>query len=192
VNPAAAVLETTVYEGYENFRALIEGAVTAVEAAVRPDGILRVGMRYIDEIRVPSITELPGDWSGYIDSHFLATVDPALLAETKLTPELWQGFVRYSTGVDSFLQVRYGPMDGYAVNPAGPTRRPNAPPPGPFFLLDSDSFWEPRDEVPEFSVQAVLDACDRLHPPTRSIFNAVSEPKLEEEVYSRVPHPAAG
>lgn len=190
VNPGAVVLETTVYEGYESFRALIEDAATAVEAGVRPDGILRVGLRYIDEIRVPSITQLPGDWSGYIDPHFLATVDPELLAETGLTPELWQGFVRYSTGVDSVLQVRYGPAQGYAVNPAGPTRRPNAPPPGPFFLLDSDSFWEPRAEVPEFSVESILDACDRLHPATRSIFNAVSEPKLVKEVYRRQPDPA--
>jgi uncharacterized protein (TIGR04255 family) len=190
VNPSTMVLETTVYEGYEGFRALFEEAVTAVEAAIRPDGILRVGIRYIDEIRVPSITALPGDWSGYIDRHFLATVDPELLEQTGLTPELWQGFVRYSTGLDSALQVRYGPANGHAVNPAGPTRRVNAPPPGPYFLLDSDSFWEPNNEVPEFDVSTILDACDRLHPATRSIFNAVSEPKLVEEVYSRSPKPA--
>lgn len=192
VNPTVAVLETTIYEGYEKFRTLIEETVTALAAALRPDGIVRVGVRYIDEIRVPAINELPGDWSGYIDQHFLATVDPDLLKETNLTPEHWQGLVRYSTGVDSVLQVRYGPADGYAVNPTGPTRRTNAPLPGPFFLLDSDSFWEPRDEVPEFSVEAVLEACDRLHPPTRAIFNAVSEPRLVEEVYSRVRQPAVG
>lgn len=190
INPSTMVLETTVYEGYEKFRALIEEVAMAVKAVLQPDGIFRIGLRYIDEIRVPSITKLPGDWSGYIDPHFLAAVDPDLLEETGLTPEHWQGLVRYSTGPDSALQLRYGPGDGHAVNPAGPTRRLNAPPPGPFFLLDSDSFWEPQNEVPEFDVETILDACDRLHPATRSIFSAVSEQKLVEEVYSRSPEPA--
>jgi uncharacterized protein (TIGR04255 family) len=185
VNPAALVIETTTYDGYETFRELISTVIGAVVEVLRPDGITRVGLRYIDEIRVPSVTELPGDWEGYIDNHFLATVDRELLEETGLTPEVWQGFVRYSTGPDCALQVRYGPAVGYAVDPSGPTRRLNPPPATPFFLLDSDSFWEPKDEIPEFTLDAVLDAFDRLHPPTRSIFNAVSEPKLVEEVYSR-------
>lgn len=184
VNPAAMILETTSYQGYDDFRRLISITTGAIGEALNPDGILRVGLRYIDEIRVPAITELPGDWSGYIDDRLLAIVDPSLLEKTGLQPQLWQGVVNYSAGPDSTLRARYGPAEGYAVDPNGPTRRKNRFEPGPYFLLDSDSSWTPQD-VPEFSVDTIIDACDRLHVPVRALFDAVSEDRLVQEVYKR-------
>ena len=174
ITPEAAVVETTDYDGFDAFLGLVEVVMAAVEDSVQPDGIVRVGLRYIDEIRVPTVTELPGDWSGYIDDHLLAAVSPDFLAKTELEPKAWQGLVQYATGTDQVLQVRYGPQEGYAVNPKGPTRRKDPARPGPFFLLDSDSWWEPADEVPAFTAAGVSDACKRLHPPLRHIFNVVS------------------
>lgn len=175
----AAVVETTNYDGVDAFLELVRLVMEAVENASPPDGILRVGMRFIDEIRVPTVTELPGSWTGYIDDHLLATVSPDFLAKTELEPKAWQGLVQYATGPDQVLQVRYGPQEGYAVDPNGPTRRKNPARPGPFFLLDSDSWWQPSDEVPAFTAEAVTAACLRLHPPLRHIFNVVSLDRLK-------------
>lgn len=178
ITSQAAVLETTDYDGFSAFHSLIRLVMKAIEDAVQPDGIVRIGMRYIDEIRVPTVTELPGDWSGYIDHHLLAAVSPDFLAKTELQPKAWQGLVQYATGPDQVLQVRYGPQEGYAVDPKGPTRRKNPSRPGPFFLLDSDSWWEPSDEVPAFTAAMVSDVCTRLHPPLRHIFAVVSQERL--------------
>lgn len=178
ITSQAAVVETTDYNGFDAFLGLIQVVMQAVEDAVQPDGIVRVGMRYIDEIRVPTVTELPGDWTGYIDNHLLAAASPNFLAKTDLQPRVWQGLVQYSTGKDQALQVQYGPQEGYAVDPNGPTRRKDAARPGPFFLLDSDSWWQPSDEVPAFTAEKVTDVCRRLHPPLRHIFGVVSLDRL--------------
>ncbi len=178
VTPGGAVLETTSYTGFTRFLELASTSMAAIESFLAPDGILRVGLRYIDEIRVDSVDSLPGDWSGYIDNHLLATAQPEFLEKTGLQPKGWQGLVQYSTGPDQLLQLRYGPQDGYAVDPNGPTRRKSPVQPGPFFLLDSDSWWEPTDEVPSFTAVDIDQVCRRLHTPLRHIFNVVSLPKL--------------
>jgi uncharacterized protein (TIGR04255 family) len=183
INPTVTVLETTDYNGFQAFTHLIAHSMTALEAAFTPDGITRVGLRYIDEIRVPSVKDLPGDWHGYIDEHLLATVAPDFLEKTGLEPQAWQGLVQYSTGPDQNLQLRYGPQDGYAVDPNGPTRRKRRVAPGPFFLLDSDSFWQPSEEVPPFSADFIVDLCKRLHEPLEHIFRVVSTDRLWKEVY---------
>lgn len=184
VSPSSMVVETTIYPGYDNFfRELLAQSIRGVAEALRPDGVMRVGLRYIDEIRVPEVDSVPGQWHGYINEALLATVAPEFLSATGLTPETWQGFVRYSTGPGSALAVRYGPATGHAVPPDGPTRRPKAPPPGVYFLLDSDSFWEAEAGVPEFEAEAILNICDHLHDPTRAIFEAVSTDRLRNEVY---------
>ena len=184
VNESTMILETTQYSGYAGFRPLIETVLDAVARTTQPDGVLRVGLRYIDEIRVPSIKNLPGDWSGYIDSHLLAAVDPAFLP-SELTPRTWQGLVQYSTGPDCTLTLRYGPGEGYAIDPRGATRRKDPPAPGPFFLLDSDSFWSANAEVPEFSAPRIAAIFDQLHAPVRELFKVAVTDGLRDEVFSQ-------
>lgn len=183
VKDAALVVETTTYAGWElSFRPLIDRVISAFRKNVTPDGVNRIGLRYIDEIRVPEINTVPGDWRDYIAANLLAATDPSFVPES-LTPTTWQGLVQYGTASDSTLTVRYGPQDGYAVNPQGSTRRNSPPPPGPFFLLDSDSFWQASDLVPEFDAGWVLEMCDSLHKPTREFFRIAATDKLRSEVF---------
>ncbi len=181
VTTSSLVVETTSYAGFPAFLELVERCVTGVEAALAPDGFVRVGLRYVDEIRVPSVTELPGDWYGYIDDHLLAAVESSFLPQG-LIPTVWEGVVRYRTDNDTTLALRYGPREGYAVEPKGATRRRNPPAPGPFFLLDSDSYWEAHEDVPEFVTSEILSTCDRLHGPVRAIFERSITDRLREEV----------
>lgn len=185
VKEDALVLETTTYEGWEeNFRPLAEEVVRSLETVSRPDGVHRIGLRYIDEIRVPGVDEVPGNWSGYIDEHLLAAASREFIPAS-LQPAVWQGVVQYKTTTDSTLTVRYGPQSGYAVNPKGLTRRRRAPQAGPFFLLDSDSFWQADEEIPEFDSVLIMDRCDALHAPTRDFFEIAVTDRLRSDVFEK-------
>lgn len=175
---SAAVFETTVYAGYEAFRPMVNTLVNVVHDFLTPDGVTRIGLRYIDEIRLPHVQGMPGDWNTYIDDHLLAAVQPEFLPEG-ITAQTWQGVVTYITGDSQSLTLRYGPATGYAVNPmADGARRSDPPPPGPFFLLDSDSAWSASAEVPEFSPENIMAIVDDIHRPATAIFNAACTDSL--------------
>ena len=180
IRPEALVIETTAYGGWsEHFRPLAELVISAVHECLKPDGVVRVGLRYIDEIRVPSITDAPGEWSGYVDDHLLAAANSEFLPPT-LMPTLWHGFVQYDAPADASLTVRYGPAEGYANQANGMTRRRNRPDPGLFFLLDSDSSWQATEAVPEFTKEWLLSKCDSLHTPVQAFFKAAATDALRD------------
>ena len=185
VKQDALVLETTAYAGWsESFRPLVAQATQALEQSNPPDGVRRIGLRYIDEIRVPGVGRQPGDWKGYINDHLLAAADPDLVPAGMEASE-WQGIVRYQTAPSSTLIVRYGPQHGHAVDPAGPTRRRNPPQPGPFFLLDSDSSWSDDEVVPAYDADWILERCDLLHAPASEFFKIAVTDRLRDEVFNR-------
>jgi uncharacterized protein (TIGR04255 family) len=187
VTDEALVLETTTYDGYDEHRKLIEKVVAAAADVAGPDGIVRVGMRFIDEIRVPKVSEPPGDWSDWIAPGLLMPLAPDLtVGGRSLRPRTWQGVAVYDAGAGYAVQLKYGPQVGFAVQPNGDTRRRISPPsPGLFFLLDSDGAWTPQDTVPEFTPASVLDACDMIHEPLSALFKAISTDRLVKEVFMK-------
>lgn len=178
---SAVVVETTRYGQYEDLREVIELALQAREAAGAVDGVLRVGLRYIDEIRVPGEDGLLG-WAEWVDRSLLGP--GPLAAEHGLSAAQWQGLAVFDGTAGAQLVLRYGPGEGYAVDPGGELRRP-APAPGPFFLMDIDNFWVP-DPVPNFDVPALLQRCDDLHKPVRALFESLITEKLRKEVLRHV------
>ena len=96
------------------------------------------------------------------------------------------GAVRYVTGADRSLVLRYGARQGYAVQPRGSLNRPSAPPPGPLFVLDFDSFWEPPD-IPEFDAASLIETCDALRTPVRTLFDLVVTDRLRRDVFMKEP-----
>ncbi len=177
----ALVVETTRYASYERLRELVGLAVRDRLAARPLDGVDRIGLRYIDEIRVPEMDADGGT------SAWAPWVDPSLLGPGALAPELglaaaqFQGFAMFSAGPERTLALRYGPMHGYAVNPDGDLKRTTTPP-GPYFLLDIDSYWTASSVTPEARNDWVLDVCDELHKPVRTLFERLITERLREEV----------
>lgn len=168
--PENFTVEVVDYVRFADFRDLLERASAAVESVLRPDGISRVGLRYIDEITVP---ESRPQWSRWLDSSLMA---PALPPE--LTPAEWTGAVQYQVAPDQSLVFRYGPSAGPIVSPAGPLRRPRVPD-GPIFMLDFDSSWQPSD-IPAFTADRIIEATDRLRSPLRALFDSLLKPSLLE------------
>lgn len=179
----ALVVETTRYGQYEDLREVIRLALEARQSVDAIDGIERLGLRYIDEIRVPTNGRLPHAWADWVDPGLLG---PAHMGEPLgLVSETWQSAATFSSGPGHTVVIRYGPREGYAVDPAGALKRP-IPLPGPFFLLDIDSFWTPTDDVPEFEAAQVLSTCDTLHEPVRCLFESLITERLRKEVLRNV------
>lgn len=184
VTDEALVIETTTYESYEEHRRLIERVVSAVADVIQPDGVQRVGMRFIDEIRVPEVVEPPGQWENWIAGGLLVPLAPDVqVGSERFKPRTWQGVAVYDAGAGYAVTLKYGPQVGFAVPPDGPTRRRSSPPPGLFFLLDSDGAWTPQNEVPEFTTEMILEACDTIHEPLSALFKAVGTERLIKEVF---------
>ncbi|NLG66008.1 MAG: TIGR04255 family protein [Actinobacteria bacterium] len=184
VTDASLTVETTNYCHYGEFRGVLRRVFDAAEQLLAPDGIARVGMRYIDEIRVPDVSEEhPETWRYWLDATLLPPRLDAMVADQYL-PAAWDGAVRYATGPQRSLVLRYGARQGYAVQPRGNLSRPSPPAPGPFFVLDFDSFWEPLD-IPAFESQELTRTCDELRTPVRTLFDLLITDKLCTEVFMK-------
>jgi len=187
VSGSNTIIETSNYERYGKFRLLVKRVLDALAEFGHPVGIERVGLRYIDEVRVPSVTTPAGDWSRYITPWLLAAKDVGPAAYAELEPLSWQGVLEYARGERMAVVMRFGALNGLAVNPDGPLRLAKRQEPGPFFLIDVDSFWaaKPDDEIEEFSADRVLELSDSLHQPIRALFEAAVTDDLRNEILRR-------
>lgn len=173
----AIIIETTKYVRWEQLRELA-GIVLKVRQEIDGvDGVERLGLRYIDEIRVPD-DPMQG-WAPWVDSTLLGPVPVGDALGLRVAQ--WHGITVFESGPDRAVALRYGPRKGYAVDPGGDLKRP-APTPGPFFLLDIDSFWTPSDGFPKFDIEMLLTTCDELHAPVRSLFEMLITDRLRKEV----------
>lgn len=180
LRPEAVVLETTAYGSYERLRDVLVRALEAREVSASNVGLERIGLRYIDEVRVP-----PGNgsrdisWADWVHESLLGPV--AVGRDMGLHADTWQGLTVFTGEDGRALVLRYGPREGYAVAPDGDLRRPT-PAPGPFFLLDIDSFWTATGDIPDLRSSEVLEIVDRLHVPVRDVFEGLITERLRKEV----------
>jgi uncharacterized protein (TIGR04255 family) len=175
----SVIVETTRYVRYERFREVVALAVEARQAIEPVAGIERLGLRYINEIRVPDVGDTLASWEPWVDPTLLGPV--SVVERLDFNAAQLQGIMLLDGNSGKATILRYGPRVGYAVDPEGSLKRP-APPPGPFFLLDIDSFWTPSDDIPELDPKEVLTLGDELHEPVRTLFENLITERLREEV----------
>jgi len=175
--PQALVIEATHHDHFGPLSSLVSLVVSARQKVAPVDGLERLGIRYVDEIRVPATTDTI-DWSQWVEPSLLGPVEVG--TRLGFQPGEHQGLANFQLGADRGLTVRYGPRVGYAVQ-SGPLVR-NMPPPSPFFLLDIDSFWTATDEIPEFDPSRIVALCNELHAPVNALFENLITERLREEV----------
>jgi uncharacterized protein (TIGR04255 family) len=186
VAPDSLVIKTAAYKGWEAFRPVIGQVLRAARDVLGPDGYLRVGLRYIDEIRLSAGGGNVEDWAGYLNPILLAP-DGLRVAAEGLASGGWHVVTRFTANDQHDLVLRYGPGEGHAINPKEPPLPPRIASPGPFFLFDIDSFWETDTEIPEFDPDGISSLCDRLHQPIRALFDYAVTDRLRDEVLRREP-----
>ncbi len=181
-NAESVVLETTSHRSFEHLAELFRVCLEARQEVATVAGLPRLGLRYIDEIRVPEL-DGPSGWAEWVAESLVA---PASIGVgLGLEAEQWQGVVGFDRAAGRQLMLRYGPREGFAVMPGGPLQRAT-PPPGMFFLLDIDSYWAPEGEVPEFTAAEILALCTDLHDPVSHVFESLITERLREEVLRNV------
>ncbi len=122
-------IETRRYDRFEDFLGRLRRLLTSLGQHLEPDAVTRIGLRYVNEIRVD---ELP--WSEVVRRELLGPVAVPELSD--LVRQSVQEIVLRSRGDDSQgVTLRHGVLpDGSTVAPL-PGQEP---PGGPFYLLDID------------------------------------------------------
>ena len=179
----AIVIETT---NYTTFEALCDIAMRVVDARAQVSslvGVERIGLRYVLEIRVPVGGDGRVEWSNWIAEPLLG---PQHIAPAGLSLTEWQGAAVYrEPQPGKSMIVRYGPGTGQALDASYHLRRTLAAQPGPFFLLDIDSFWTPIGSIPEYNRDAVLTTFHDLYEPARTVFQEMLTSRLKDDLLSR-------
>lgn len=179
----AMVVEVSVYPGWDEFSKIVSAAVSARSSVSPVDGVERVGLRYVDEIRVPTSEDNTApDWSKWMEKSVLG---PLPKEDIGLPLSQWQGVALYGSQPGYAMIMRYGPQSGFAVNFTPELRRPNNVEGGPFFLVDIDSFWMPDNDIPELNQESVMTTCEDLHRPIRTLFEGLVTEKLRKEVFRK-------
>ncbi len=171
----AVVIEATRYDGWLDFKKIIEAAVTTRAEIGLPDAVERIGVRYLNEVRPDDDTAV--DWTDWLDSAVLGPIE--LEESVGLEAKQWQGQAIYGPKDGRSLVLRYAPGEGQAVETGQELVRSKFTP-GPFMWIDIDSFWLHEETLPEFDTEIILKKCIDLHMPVRTLFEKLITPKLRE------------
>ncbi|MFH8220324.1 TIGR04255 family protein [Streptomyces sp. NPDC018057] len=175
----AIAVETTRYVRRSALRELLRLAVDARQKVAAAEGVTRLGVRYVNEVRAG--IEGPADWALWINPDL--TNIASLEAGTTGPARSWQGMAVFGDQQEGVV-LRHGNLDGYAVNPSGDLRRPT-PPPGPFYLIDLDSYWTPEGETPTFDWNIIESRYDAAALNAHALFEQLITDKYRREVLRR-------
>lgn len=175
----AIVVETTRYKRRSTLRELLHQAVEARQKVSPVDGVERLGTRYVNEIRVPNL-ERPSDWERWISPPLTSI---ASLRIEDVAAQTWQGVTVFGTP-SAGVVLRHGNFEGYAVEPAGDLRR-QTPAPGPFYLLDLDSYWVPEGDVPQLDWADVEERFNAVALSAYELFQQLITDRYRTEVLKR-------
>jgi len=184
--PNTIRLETTNYVDWTTFRDTFVDVLRALEATTRADGIGRVGLRYIDEVRLPDPPEALAGWSGWIHDRLVSpfSIDAGAPVSAGTVA------LQYGEAPGYVTLFRAAPFpSGRTVQQAGALRLPFDGGDGPYFLLDTDSSWvDPQRQVPEFNTDRIVEILEILHTTCHTLYEGSITDRLRDEVL-RVPRP---
>jgi uncharacterized protein (TIGR04255 family) len=181
VNANVLTVDTTRYGEYEDFKRMVVRCLEAVTEHGRVSVVERIGLRYVNEIRVPATISDARDWSGWVNPSLVEFVS----ANAECRPVAAQSVVQYLGDGHTSLAFRFGASpEGQGVIGNDPLRRRSVPPDGPFFVLDLDSYFQPpTDEAPDWQLDTLVETMDMLHKPIGATFQSAITERLRDEVF---------
>jgi uncharacterized protein (TIGR04255 family) len=161
--------ETIAYTDFDDLLEAVTAACDALIAAkVRP-ALQRVGLRYIDEVRVPEPEEVTDvrQWGKWIDHRL---IDQLAVGPDDVPAKMTQGVSTYDLGKGKGLNFRYAALDQGPVVVPQFLKRP-AIDSGPFFVLDFDGFHDfTGGQTVTLSSTAVRESLAAAHIPCGTAF----------------------
>jgi uncharacterized protein (TIGR04255 family) len=159
--------ETTAYANFDDLLKAVTAACDALIAAkVRP-AMRRVGLRYIDEVRVPETITDVRRWGKWIDYRL---IDQLEVGPDAVPATMTQSVSTYDLGGGKGLNFRYAALNqGPIVVPQFLKR--SAIESGPFFVLDFDGFHDfTGGQAVSLSSATVCESLSAVHVPCGTAF----------------------
>lgn len=159
-------VEATHYDGWDCFKPSVLRAIEAVASVAPIVGVERVGLRYINEIRVPDPVLDVSGWTKWIAAGVVSHLEliPGYTTESTQTVIEMSGFGRQ-------VVARCAALVGSGVVGDQPLRRKTPATVGPFFVIDTDSYREaPGEEMLDCTSEALSPVLDELHEPLGELF----------------------
>lgn len=159
--------ETTAYADFDDLLAAVTTACDALVAAkVRP-ALLRIGLRYIDEVRVPDPINNVRQWQTWIDHRLIAHLG---VGPDGVVPTMTHGITTYDLGDGNGLNFRYAALNQGPIVTPEHLRRPVFEP-GPFFVLDFDGYHVfAGAEATPLDSEVVSKSLTNVHAPCGTTF----------------------
>lgn len=182
IAPVRIAMDATVYSTFPEFMKMLTRFVDAVAEEARGRTIRRLGLRYIDEIRVPGVRAgHVEDWEPWIEPSRLSTIPTSAGHRQRSIASVVDDTLDDGFGVRFAWQTGVG----YAVQPTGPLLVPNpAPPDQPFFMIDTDSRWtaQPGEPILTLGEPELLPAIVHLHDQIQDLFETSITDRLRDEI----------
>lgn len=178
IGPQAATVETSAYTRSEDFLELVGTVAEAVTRHVSLAAVERVGLRYINEIRVPEpVTEVT-EWGRWVAPQLIGAAHLA----NRFTTDVTQGLAQYHTGSGRQMVFRYAALPLGTVVAPSPMQRPDVDTQRPVFVVDIDSFWEAKkpDDAQAPNSEQLRVLLDKLHHPISDAFEAAITDDLRD------------
>jgi len=167
IRSTALTVETTRYKDFTTFRDVVYRCMVALAELQVVPAVERVGLRFVDEIRVAEPIEDAGSWEHWLSGDLLAA--RSIGEPNRLS--MLQGTMQFETGEHTNLVVRYAMLTGPGVVQPASLRPRETAPSGPFFVLDIDSYWQPLPDHPrEFDPEFIAVLLDKLLAPVEETF----------------------
>ena len=168
----ALSIETTDYSEWGHFKPVVLRAVDVIASTARITGTERVGLRYINEIRVPETISEVSDWRGWINDGVLSPLGEI----SGYSADSFQTVTRL-TRDSSHLNVVCAALVGNGVVSDQPLRRRVPAANGAFFVIDTDSYREtPGEGMDNFTAETLEPTLEDLHAPLQALFHrAITE-----------------
>lgn len=174
ISSTTLTYETTAYEDFDALKTVIARGIEALLGAGVTPALERVGLRYIDEVRVSKTIDDARDWATWIDARL---IDQLNLGPATTPVRSAQGQITYELGHSRWLNFRFAALPGGSVVGGGPlVRKPFTE--GPFFVLDFDGFEQfPADGPARLLSPSIVDGIlEAVHDPAGETFqNAITD-----------------
>ena len=174
IAPSSFICETTAYREFDDFRSSVTVVCNAlISANVRP-ALVRVGLRYIDEVRVPELITDVRAWGKWIDS---SVIGPVTVGADDVVARTAQGLVTFDLGDGKGLNFQYAALNqAPIVQPQFLNRQHFES--GPFFALDFDGFrdFSGQESAVLLDADEVTNVLTAVHDPVGAAFQrAITE-----------------
>jgi uncharacterized protein (TIGR04255 family) len=181
VGPSMVTVDTTIYSTFDEFSAFLDLVFEAIARVAPGRAFQRLGLRYVDEIRIPDAESGNVEqWRQWINPDL---IPPVALKATDSHREI-SGVIDDDRDRGFGVRFAWHTGTGHVVQPQGPLIVPNPSEPGPYFAIDTDSYWNfvPGGDILALGDPALKQHVDSLHDPVHEFFEMSLTDRLRSEI----------